>query len=393
MQSEKINNNNNNNKTPHQKPVRILCLDGGGIRGLIEVQILTMLSMNVFDDSSGKKLIDCFDLISGTSTGGILATALAEQLPLDQCHQLYMDLGKKLFRHPYFFGGGVKAFHYLWNGEEYDSDLLTSMIQQYLGSGPLAQVNPHKKFFVVSTNATKEAWKPYLFRSYHKPKEDTTKKKDEDSKVKYSKSGAPILSGNSRSTVPEALRATSAAPTFFKPFLYNCKNGTIKTFVDGGLTANNPTELAIFEARALWPDREIECIVSLGCGKPKPGQGTTNLLGLVGELVDICSSAQAIHKNVKSWLNMTLPETQYFRFNPNDGEGSVPLDESDPKVLNKLVETTTEYMATKTKKMEKLKHVLLGGRKEDLSVPTKNQTIQMTASMPLPLTSDDFQLI
>jgi len=213
------------------------------------------------------------------------------------------------------------------------------------------------------------------------------KKSEESSKEKYSKSGAPILAGNSKATVPEALRATSAAPTFFKPFIYNCKNGTMKTFVDGGLTANNPTELGIFEARALWPDRDIECIISLGCGKPKPGQGSTNLLGLVGELVDICSSAQSIHKNLKSWINMTLPETNYFRFSPNNGEGSVPLDESDPKVLNKLVETTTEYMATKTKKMEKLKRLI---RKND---GRYDQSVQMSASLTLSLCSEDFHII
>jgi predicted acylesterase/phospholipase RssA len=365
------------------RPLRILSLDGGGIRGLIEVQILSILSQNFFNDSSGKKLLDYFDLVCGTSTGGILATALAEDLPLEDCHNLYMDIGAKLFRHPYFFGGGVKAFHYLWNGEEYDSDLLTKMIIQYLGSKPLSEVNPHKKTFVVSTNATKEAWKPYLFRSYHKPKEDK-KSLEDSSKEKHSINGAPILPGTSKATVPEALRATSAAPTFFKPFLYNCKDGTVKTFVDGGLTANNPTELAIFEARALWPDREIDCIVSLGCGKPKPGQGSTNLLGLVDGLVDICSSAELIHKNVKSWVHMTLPQTKYFRFSPRDGEGSIPLDESDPRVLNKMVETTTDYMATKSNKIQRLKRALLG-KHEDSS-----QTAKLATSV---LSLDDFHVI
>jgi len=202
---------------------------------------------------------------------------------------------------------------------------------------------------------------------------------------KISSSGAPILPGTSNATVPGALRATSAAPTFFKPYVYNCKNGTVKTFVDGGLTANNPTELAIFEARALWPDRDLECIVSLGCGKPKPGQGTTNLLGLVGELVDICSSAESIHKNVKAWIKMTLPETKYFRFSPNNGEGSVPLDESNPKVLNKLVETTTQYMSTQSKKIQRLKHALLIDHLEN-----PLQTSQLATSV---LSTDDFHIL
>lgn len=308
---------------------------------------------------------------------------------LDECHELYMELGLKLFRKPYFFGSGVKAFHYLWDGEEYDSGLLTKMIEQYLGSQLLsAQINPNTKVFVVSTNATKEAWKPYLFRSYKKPKADESKKTEASCSEKYSSSGAPILPGSSKATLPDALRATSAAPTFFKPFVFNTADGILKTYVDGGLTANNPTELAIFEARALWPDRDIECVVSLGCGKPKPGQGNTNLLGLVGELVDICSSAQIIHKNVKSWLKMTLPQTNYFRFSPNNGEGSVPLDESNPKVLNKLVETTTEYMATKTKKIHRLKQTLVGPHDTSSS-----NTVQLSASLSASLTPDDFHIL
>eukprot|EP01103_Thecamoeba_quadrilineata_P001065 TRINITY_DN10940_c0_g1_i1.p1 TRINITY_DN10940_c0_g1~~TRINITY_DN10940_c0_g1_i1.p1 ORF type:complete len:362 (+),score=16.49 TRINITY_DN10940_c0_g1_i1:63-1148(+) len=343
----------------NRKGVRILCLDGGGMRGLIEVEMISILSQTLFGDSSGKKFVDSFDLICGTSTGGILTTGLCLGRSVQDCHQLYMDLGAKVFQKTWPFGSSTKAIQWLWNGERYSSSLFMELTEQYFGSQLLSDVKSLQKFFVVSTNATSDSWKPYLFRSYPRP---IIKDLYDDDNCDQIYRRGKVFHGTSQATIPQALRATSAAPTYFKPLIYKNNDGKIQTFVDGGMTANNPTELAIFEARTIWPERNIDFIVSLGCGKPKHGQGSTNLLSLVDELIDVCSSAQLIHRNVKSWVKMTMSETSYLRFNPNNGEGSVPLDETDPNLLHKMMLTTTQYMATKTDKINKLEKIMTPGQ-------------------------------
>eukprot|EP01103_Thecamoeba_quadrilineata_P016121 TRINITY_DN5309_c0_g1_i1.p2 TRINITY_DN5309_c0_g1~~TRINITY_DN5309_c0_g1_i1.p2 ORF type:complete len:105 (-),score=16.06 TRINITY_DN5309_c0_g1_i1:75-389(-) len=58
---------------------------------------------------------------------------------------------------------------------------------------------------------------------------------------------------------------------------------------------------------------------------------------------------------------MMMPETSYFRFNPNNGIGSIPLDESDPKVLYRMMSLTSQYMASRFKKIELLEKLLSRG--------------------------------
>ena len=97
---------------PESKLCRVLCLDGGGVRGLILIQMLWYI-----EELTKKKISECFDFISGTSTGGILALLLSLGHTTQECRRLYFKLKDKVFvgRRPY------------------ESESLEKFLQEYLG--------------------------------------------------------------------------------------------------------------------------------------------------------------------------------------------------------------------------------------------------------------------
>ena len=103
----------NSKQRQRRKKVKLLCMDGGGIRGLILIQILCHIEL-----VTNQRIIDIFDWIAGTSTGGILALLLASGYSASQCRQIYFLLKDKLF------------IRY----RPYCSDTLEKFLQKYLGS-------------------------------------------------------------------------------------------------------------------------------------------------------------------------------------------------------------------------------------------------------------------
>jgi len=171
---------------------------------------------------------------------------------------------------------------------------------------------------LTATDATNSLWKSVVIRNY-------------DNKT----SPFPSLSDVS---IPEALRITSAAPTYFAPV--NLKNFT---YIDGGMIANNPTEIGIFESHQKWSDEYIDLILSIGTGIPEEGKGNVNIIGLINGFVNISTSSDEIHHRIEDWIKLTQPEPSYFRFSP-PGVGSVPLDECSVTILNEMEQKTEQYI-------------------------------------------------
>lgn len=121
------------------------------------------------------------------------------------------------------------------------------------------------QFFVTATDASRALWSPFLLRSYPNPT-------------------SPI-EGAADIAFSTALRATSAAPTYFSPVQLPPST----TLVDGGCVANNPAELAVFEAAHLF-NQTPTLILSIGTGVPLPGPGSVNMLKLVNEVRPAISS-------------------------------------------------------------------------------------------------------
>jgi len=114
-------------------PPRILCLDGGGIRGLSEILILKELMLQVqlhnnLDFTPEPR--QCFDLICGTSTGGLLAVLLGRLgKTLDECETLFRTFGLKIFSG----GSAQKAARYALTGSRHIGERLADMIRSQAG--------------------------------------------------------------------------------------------------------------------------------------------------------------------------------------------------------------------------------------------------------------------
>jgi len=159
-------------------------------------------------------------------------------------------------------------------------------------------------------------------------------------------------SGSFRVTQKIALRATTAAPTFFKPLL-----SFDELYVDGGIVASNPSAIAVHEARTLFPGVPLELLVSVGTGafsevKVPPRIGWD---GVVAQILDSATDAEQVHhvledvfgeEKTAQHKGRRTSSTKYFRFNPIIGEAnSFPIDEIDEDKLQALCDMVDEYMA------------------------------------------------
>jgi patatin-like phospholipase/acyl hydrolase len=215
----------------------ILSIDGGGIRGIIPGRILESIEAR-----TGRPIATLFDMIAGTSTGGILALGLTKPnaartgpaLPASALVKLYEDEGNTIFnRSPWHV---VEALGQL-NGPKYDGEGARTALSKYLSGARLNEVQTK----VLVTAYEIQIRKPYFFKSWN-AKTDAACDFD----------------------IVDIARATSAAPTFFPPVQVTSAGQTF-AFIDGGVFANNPTMCAVADAWKLWPGDDL-LVVSLGTG-------------------------------------------------------------------------------------------------------------------------------
>ena len=141
----------------------------------------------------------------------------------------------------------------------------------------------------------------------------------------------------------EAARATSAAPGFFERIQFQRSKAS---FADGALGRNNPIRVLINEARQIWPDLPLGCVISIGTGLGKIGALGNKLHALLKKCVEIATDAEneadsflEDDQGIRLW-----DEKRYFRFNVQRGLEDVKLDEASPDDLEKLRAMTTAYL-------------------------------------------------
>ena len=189
----------------HKDTIKILSIDGGGIRGLIPALLLAEIEKNC------GQISQLFDFFAGTSTGGILTLLLnrPNPLPAEQISKIYQgDDAKKIFK--------KNIFNILTKGEKYDSKGIESVLSTKLENYCL-----------------KDSLNPVLIPSYDMESRNTVFFNNYDNKY-------------NNIFLKDIARATSAAPTYFEPYRIN---GT-RTFVDGGV-AVNCWEYIIFCCRSI----------------------------------------------------------------------------------------------------------------------------------------------
>ena len=230
-------------------PRKLLALDGGGIRGMITIEILAKIE-RLLQESHERDdtfvLADYFDYIGGTSTGAIIATCLSLGMRVDAIRKFYEESGTAMFDKASL----LKRFRYT-----YDKEKLTDKLKEVIGEDTtLSDTKLQTLLLLVMRNATTDSPWPVSNNPYAKYNLETR----EDCNLKF-----PLW---------QMVRASTAAPTYFPPETVKVGNNNF-IFVDGGVTMyNNPAFqlflMATVEPYALqWPTGEDEMLlVSIGTG-------------------------------------------------------------------------------------------------------------------------------
>lgn len=315
---------------PKKKLTRILSIDGGGIRGILPGQILVSLEKRLQEHDENARIADYFDLIAGTSTGGILTCFYLfpdENEPnrprytAQQAVDLYLERGDDIF--------DVSLWQKIRSGagvtdEKYDASELEEALEQYFGDTKLSELlGP---CLVTAYDIRRR--RPHFFTSHDA--EETLR----DFKVR------------------DAARATSAAPTFFEAARIFSGVHAPYPMVDGGVFANNPTLCAYSEARSMNqgagariqnPRAKEMMILSLGTGErrqPYPWKEAKDwgLVGWIKPLIDILMSGNSdtVDYHLKQIYDAVDAPDQYLRIEPKLNDASPALDDASPENLERL---------------------------------------------------------
>jgi uncharacterized protein len=232
-------------------PKRILSLDGGGVRGAATIAFLERLEAEVSAIEGRPTLLaDWFDLIGGTSTGAIIATALSLGFRASELHQFYRELAPRIFRKSRFRLLGWQA--------KFDARRLMQELTSIIGNRTLDSEDLLTGLCIVLKRMdTGSAW--ILLNN---PKSEFWDTPVDESFV-----------GNRHLPIANLVRASTAAPHFFDPELIEIVAGSHGLFIDGGLTPHNNPSLVLLMA-ALLPAYKMNwklgvddlMVVSVGTG-------------------------------------------------------------------------------------------------------------------------------
>jgi predicted acylesterase/phospholipase RssA len=271
-------------------PKKILALDGGGVRGIISIAFLERIEA-ILSEHAGKpvRLGDEFDLVGGTSTGSLIAGAVALGYSLDNLRNLYLHMAPRVFRRPIWRIPLIQA--------KFDARALRQEITQIAGDRTLGSEDVLTGFCVVTKRV--DTGSPWIIAN--------------NPRAPYWEDGASI--GNKHYKIENLVRASTAAPHFFDPevisiydqgsIIENIRASWMENklvaqliatssrigfrravqlnpdlqglFIDGGITPHNNPTLALFYMTVLkpfglcWPTGpENLTITSIGTGTHRP---------------------------------------------------------------------------------------------------------------------------
>jgi predicted acylesterase/phospholipase RssA len=226
-----------------KKRVKVLSLSGGGYRGLFTAQVLSLLEQRLNADQSDKMPVGShFDLIAGTSIGGILASGLAAGVTAQRLAKLLTEHGEKIFP-----GLWLRSARKLVWKAPYSPGPLRQAITKAMPDAERIKLSDFKPaLLLTSVNWTSS--KLHLLGSASTPHKDPL--------------GLSLM---------DAMLATSAAPAHFPSHAFGNH-----LFVDGGLVANAPDLHALACANAMYPGAEI-FMLSIGTANPQHGRDPSSI--------------------------------------------------------------------------------------------------------------------
>lgn len=308
------------------KPFRILSIDGGGIRGILPGQLLVVLEkkLQLISNNPQARIADYFDLIAGTSTGGILT-----------CLYLYPD--KKNPQRPLFTAEEAVDLYLENGGGIFKESSIRNDAGMRQEKYPVMAIEALlKKYF--NTTRLSELLKPCLITSYNIYSRSTHFFTQHEAK----KSKAHDF------YLYDVARGTSAAPTYFEPAGVRSLSGVVYPVVDGGVFASNPALCAFAEARQKFnplndAERMDMFMLSIGTGSKKESYSYDKTkgwgkMGWVKPVLDIMLSgaSETVDFQMKHIFDAIGCGDNYFRINPDIGKASIEMDDASQQNLKAL---------------------------------------------------------
>jgi patatin-like phospholipase/acyl hydrolase len=328
--------------------IKVLSIDGGGIRGIIPAIILAEMQKRL-----GRNLYEVFDLIAGTSTGGIIALGIGtrsnhgQPYSPDELLNLYVQNGAAIFQRHW----------YTW---------LRQLIRSKYSPGALEEILA--KFFQATKFET--ALTPLLISSY-----------DLHAQIPFFFKSHKIAAQPEYDwPVASIARATSAAPTYLPP-LHLSSGGKNYALVDGGVFVNNPAMAAYAEARALYPESGEFVVVAVGTGdrQDRIAYAKARKWGLIGwakQIVPVFmdSVSEAVDYELDSMLGSKYHRLQAENLPAAEND----MDNVTEENIANLQKTARKYVAAHSSDLDKACADLSGGR---------GSTMPGTGQKPAPRTA------
>lgn len=331
------------NQIPKRKLIKILSIDGGGVRGIIPALVLADLEARL---PPGVHLAECFDIISGTSAGGIIALMLAtpDETGKPKYTASFIAHEVKLFSKESF----SRSFWQIlksgdgWLNAKYDEYPLKNKLNFYFNDTKLHQTLTN----IIVPAYEIEQDKTFFFKS--------SRAKNEPSQNCH---------------IRELAYATSAAPTYFRPAQLTDSTGKrTLTLIDGGVSANNPTLAASVHAIEIYGTNIDLFIVSLGTGTSYGAQKkkitynevkSSGMLGWAKTIIPLMmhTSGSIVDYEMYYVLNFKKPQ-YYFRLQSILEPEHAEIDNIKPDNINALVHYTKLLIDKHSKELDYIAEVL-----------------------------------
>ncbi|HXF90659.1 MAG TPA: patatin-like phospholipase family protein [Candidatus Nitrosotenuis sp.] len=303
---------------PKNRPVVIVSIDGGGVRGVVPTVMIKAI-----EEQLGTSITKIGNVFAGTSAGSIIIGLLNVQdeegnprYSAAKALELSTRVIKDLFHNPLkrsirTLGGLV--------GSKYSTKPLEAHLQQLISDARLGNtINP-----VVITSVDMKTDRPVLFTTFD------------------------ALRDPEQSNIPlwMAIRASTAAPTYFKPLGCEMKDKSTYALGDGGLVSNNPEFLGLLYAKVLYPDHKY-IVVSLATGKPHKekriktrGNHAGSLLRMLKPTIESSLDTQStLSSNMMNLIMKSEANVDYYRIDVEVPKACAALDNASDKNLKCLVD-------------------------------------------------------
>jgi len=329
------------------KYFRILAIDGGGIRGMLPAIIVAELEkrLRLVTGREDSYISDYFDMIAGTSAGGILSCVYlynkdVSRLDASEAVTLLEKNGPKIFQKR-FFGFIIRLFDALYPARGINSALKRTFGETKLSDAicncaiMAYDITERKAVIFTRDSAQQEPGRDYRLR--------------------------------------DIARATSAAPTYFRVAKAKSMAGDFSYLIDGGIYANDPTICAIVEAKKTkfgqkdeYPKISDMFVVSIGTGKVVKSYNyeKTKKWGVISWAIPVIdmlqsSSAEVVSYQVDKLFDSENCREQYIRIVPELYDVNHKMDDASLKNIARLKEAGNKYIANNSNRLDEIVQSLL----------------------------------